>query len=58
MQDYRLKQILVALAAMIFSLIFILLALVLPISKHSYVKEDKKPQSKFDKFSEGMKKGF
>ena len=59
MIDYKLKLVLTVLSSVLFSLILIMLALVLPTgsSQGGTIKRDA-PQTKFQKLSEGMKKGF
>jgi len=49
---------LTSLSAVLFSLIFILLALVLPTDKKYADVEHKAPQSEFEKMSKSMRKGF
>lgn len=58
MIDFKLKLVLTVLSSFLFSLIFILLALVLP-TGNSY-QDNKKdlPQTEFEKMSQGMREGF
>ncbi|MDF1882184.1 hypothetical protein JHD50_12890 [Sulfurimonas sp. MAG313] len=59
MIDYKLKLFLTVISSVLFSLILIMLALVLPIgsAKHNISKSNES-QTKFQKMSEGMKQGF
>jgi len=59
MIDFKLKLILTVLSSFLFSLIFILLALVLPTST-SYQDNSKNnlPETEFEKMSKGMREGF
>jgi len=59
MIDFKLKLILTILSSVLFSLIFIMLALVLPTgtSKSSPVEQEH-PQTEFQKMSKGMREGF
>jgi len=58
MSDFQLKAVLTSLSAILFSLFFILLALVLP-AKQSYADvEHKAPETEFQKMSKSMRDGF
>jgi len=59
MIDFKLKLVLTILSSVLFALIFIMLALVLPTGKGSW-QSDKRdaPQSEFQKMSKGMREGF
>ena len=56
MADYKLKLILVILSAVVFSMIFVILALVTPVkdTPQSFVKE--KPKNRLEEISHSMKK--
>jgi len=54
MNDFKLKLILSALGGIVFSLIFILLAFVLPYSKENFVK--KRGENKLEKISKSLRK--
>ncbi|HIC44937.1 MAG TPA: hypothetical protein EYO73_11880 [Sulfurimonas sp.] len=59
MIDFKLKLVLTVLSSVLFSLIFILLALVLPTTNRHQMSDDKdQPQTKFQKMSKGMREGF
>lgn len=58
MSDFQLKVILTSLSAVLFSLIFILLALVLPTGSKYTKAEKEAPQTKFQKMSKAMREGF
>ncbi len=59
MIDFKLKLILTILASLLFSLIFIMLALVLPTESSKHIQQEREaPQTKFEKMSEGMRQGF
>ncbi len=59
MSDFKLKLLLTILSAMLFSLIFIMLALVLPVNNaNNSTAERAKPQTEFQKMSKGMREGF
>ena len=58
MNDFQLKVMLTSLSAILFSLVFILLALVLPTKNSSSQIEKKAPQTKFQKMSKGIREGF
>ena len=55
MADYKLKLILVILSAVVFSMLFIILALVTPVKEESpaFVKE--KPKNRLEEISHSMK---
>jgi hypothetical protein len=55
MQDYKLKVILVILSAVVFSMLFIILALVTPVEEppKSYVKE--KPKNRLEEISQSIR---
>ena len=59
MIDFKLKLILTILSSILFSLIFIMLALVLPTgsNKSGTIKKEA-PQTKFQKMSKSMHEGF
>lgn len=59
MNNFQLKVILTSISAVLFSLILILLALVLPTgdSKNGMVEKDV-PETEFQKMSKGMREGF
>lgn len=59
MIDYKLKLVLTILSSVLFSLIFIMLALVLPVGNY-YEADDKKdvPETSFQKMSKSMREGF
>jgi len=54
MNDFKLKLILTALTGIVFSFIFILLALVLP-SKEKVIVVEKKPKNKLEKISKSFR---
>lgn len=59
MSDFKLKLVLTILASMLFSLVFIMLALVLPVKDsgdNGFKKE--KPQTEFERMSKGIREGF
>ena len=56
MDDNKLKLILAGLAGLIFSLIFILLAFVLPLQDHS-VNTEEQAKHTLEKISEGIREG-
>jgi hypothetical protein len=56
MEDNRLKLILTVLGGIIFAMIFILLALVVPIKKSSIYQATQKPTSKLGQISHEAKK--
>lgn len=58
MQDFKLKMILTVLSALLFSLIFIMLSLVLPTSSSHEKKTEDVPETQFQKMSKGMREGF
>jgi len=59
MIDFKLKLVLTVLSSVLFALIFIMLALVLPTGKgSSYAKQEKAAETQFDKMSKGMREGF
>jgi len=59
MSDFKLKLLLTILSALLFSLIFVMLALVLPTNNTKYADtEHETPQTEFEKFSKGMREGF
>lgn len=59
MIDFKLKLILTILSSILFSLIFIILALVLPTgSNESGTIKKKATQTKFQKMSKGIREGF
>ncbi|MBE0497791.1 MAG: hypothetical protein IBX43_00950 [Campylobacterales bacterium] len=59
MSDFKLKLLLTILSSMLFSLILIMLALVLPINNsNDNTAERAKPQTEFQKMSKGMREGF
>lgn len=58
MQDFKLKMILTVLSALLFSLIFIMLSLVLPTSSSHEKKAEDLPETQFQKMSKGMREGF
>ena len=59
MIDFKLKLVLTILSSVLFSLIFIMLALVLPTGKGSWANEKREsPQTEFQKMSKGMREGF
>lgn len=59
MNDFKLKMILTVLSAVLFSLVFIMLSLVLPTSSSKYSdQEHEAPQTEFQKMSKGMREGF
>jgi len=59
MIDFKLKLVLTVLSSVLFSLIFIMLALVLPTgsSKDNSIEKEA-PQTQFQKMSKGMREGF
>ena len=58
MSDFKLKLLLTILSSLLFSLIFIMLALVLPTNNSDYADNEKAPQTEFQKMSKGMREGF
>lgn len=57
MQDYKLKVILTVLSAIVFSMIFILLALVVPAKEEpGEIKTTKHAKSTLEKISKGIQK--
>ncbi len=59
MIDFKLKLILTILSSLLFSLIFIMLALVLPTgSSHSVGTQKEAAQTEFEKMSKGIREGF
>ncbi len=59
MSDFKLKLLLTLLSAVLFSLIFVILALVLPTNSSKYAdNEHEAPQTEFQKMSKGMREGF
>lgn len=59
MSDFKLKLLLTILSSMLFSLIFIMLALVLPVNNaNDNTAERAKPQTEFQKMSKGIREGF
>jgi len=58
MSDFQLKAVLTSLSAILFSLFFILLALVLPAGKSYNDVEHKAPETEFQKMSKSMREGF
>lgn len=58
MSDFKLKLLLTVLSSLLFSLIFIILALVLPTNNSDYASHENHPQTEFEKMSESMRKGF
>ncbi len=58
MNDFKLKMILTVLSALLFSLIFIMLSLVLPTGSSDVKKVEDMPETKFQKMSKGMREGF
>ena len=58
MHDFKLKMILTVLSAVLFSLIFIMLSLVLPTGSSNGQKVEDMPQTQFQKMSKGMREGF
>ena len=56
MQDYKLKVILALLSAVVFSMIFIILALVVPVKDEPQSFTKKKPKSKLEEISHSIKK--
>jgi len=59
MLDFKLKLMLTVLSSLLFSLIFIMLALVLPAGpSYQAVEKENLPQTQFQKMSKGMKDGF
>lgn len=59
MSDFKLKLLLTILSSMLFSLIFIMLALVLPVkdSDDNGIKKER-PQTEFERMSKGIREGF
>jgi hypothetical protein len=55
MLDERLKLILTLLGGVIFAMLFILLALVIPIKKNKVYHAHEKPKTKLEKISHGVK---
>ena len=59
MADFKLKLVLTILSSVLFALLFIMLALVLPTGKSSsYSKQQDAPETEFQKMSKGMREGF
>ena len=58
MSDFKLKLLLTVLSSLLFSLIFIMLALVLPTSDSDYASHEAHPETEFEKMSKSMRKGF
>ena len=59
MIDFKLKLVLTVLSSVLFSLIFILLALVLPTGSGSnYDPSKNSTETEFQKMSKGMREGF
>jgi len=58
MNDFKLKMILTVLSAVLFSLIFIMLSLVLPTGSSNGKKVEDAPETQFQKMSKGMREGF
>ena len=56
MQDYKLKVILALLSAVVFSMIFIILALVVPVKDETKTFVKQKPKSKLEEISRSIKK--
>jgi len=56
MLDERLKLILTLLGGVIFAMLFILLALIVPIKKSKVYKSQAKPKTMLEKVSHGAKK--
>ena len=55
MKDFKLKLVLTALGAIVFSFIFILLAFALPIHKEENAKVSIKPKGKLEQISHSLK---
>lgn len=58
MNDFKLKMILTILSAVLFSLIFIMLSLVLPTGSSNGRMAEDAPETQFQKMSKGMREGF
>ena len=58
MSDFKLKLLLTVLSSLLFSLVFIMLALVLPTSTSDYADNKKAPETEFQRMSKGMREGF
>lgn len=59
MSDFKLKLLLTVLSSMLFSLILIMLALVLPLNNYDENSaQNERPQTDFQKMSKGMREGF
>jgi hypothetical protein len=58
MNDFKLKMVLTVLSALLFSLIFIMLSLVLPTSSSNGKQVEDVPETQFQKMSKGMREGF
>jgi len=59
MNDFQLKVLLTSLSAVVFSLIFVMLALVLPVGSSKSKNLDADPtDTRFEKMSQSMKDGF
>jgi len=59
MIDFKLKLVLTILSSVLFALIFIMLALVLPTGKSSSASTQQDlPETQFEKMSKGMREGF
>jgi len=56
--DFKLKLVLTILSSVLFSLIFIMLALVLPTGSGYNSASYKTPETQFQKMSKGMREGF
>lgn len=58
MSDFKLKLLLTVLSSLLFSLIFIMLALVLPTNTSNYADHEQAAETEFQKMSKGMREGF
>lgn len=59
MSDFKLKLLLTVLSSVLFSLILIMLALVLPVNDNGQNSaQNERPQTEFQKMSKGMREGF
>ena len=58
MSDFKLKLLLTVLSSLVFSLIFVILALVLPTHDTKYEISEEVPQTEFERMSKGMREGF
>ena len=56
MQDYKLKVILALLSAVIFSMIFIIIALVVPVQEDTISFTKQKPKTRLEEISHSIKK--